>query len=100
MESVENFLKNFSGLAGLSTLFGSEKAVSGIVMVLVWALRLVERKRDIINMPSSERDDEECDATGDDSSTGDDSIIIIKFTIINAFQFEILKFNNFQAQND
>jgi hypothetical protein len=26
-------------------------------------------------MPISERDDEECDATGDDSSTGDDLII-------------------------
>lgn len=38
------------------------------------------------------------DAGDDNSSTGVDFIRITnKFTVINAFQFEILKFNNFQA---
>ena len=44
-------------------------------MVSLCAVSDAGTKRKAINMPSSERDDEECDATGDDSSAGDDLII-------------------------
>jgi hypothetical protein len=57
-------------------------------------------KRNISKKPSSERDVQECDTTGDDSSTGDNLIIINKFTFLVAFQFQIIKFNNFRFEND
>ena len=57
-------------------------------------------------MPGSEPNPEECDARDGDSpkdpsdSTGDDLIIIIKFTFLVAFRFQIIKFNNFRPEND
>ena len=64
------------------------------------ASRLADRNKVITIMPSSERDVQECDARDDDRSNAAGFIIINKFTFLVAFQFQILKFNNFQAQND